>query len=90
MPNFLLLQRALHQYGPWASERLTIDTDWLNTALQSRIHSISWSDAAEDVAPFLPPAEQHSLKLWSARFFNGKLGKLIDDLTRSNSHHESK
>ena len=77
IPNFLLLQNALFQYGPWAGEHLTIDTEWLNTAMQKRIDAISWSDAAEDVAPFLPPAEQQSLKLWSARFFKEKLHKVI-------------
>ena len=77
IPNFLLLQNALYQYGPWAGDHLNIDADWLNTAMQNKIQSIFWSDAAEDVAPFLPPAEQHSLKLWSTRFFNEKLRKLI-------------
>ncbi|MCX6179010.1 MAG: nucleotidyl transferase AbiEii/AbiGii toxin family protein [Chlorobiales bacterium] len=75
-PNLKLLQNALQQYGPWAGEILTVDTIWLNVALKQKIEAISWIDAAQDVAPFLPVTDQHSLKLWSARFFGEKLRKL--------------
>ncbi len=77
VPNLKLLHNALLQYGPWAGEILTVDMNWLNSVLMEKMQSIAWIDAAKDVAPFLPPADQHSLKLWSAKFFNEKLSKLV-------------
>ena len=75
-PNLTLLKNALHQYGPWAGDILTVDAMWLNAALKQKIEAVSWIDAAQDVAPFLSVLDQHSLKLWSARFFGEKLRKL--------------
>jgi len=77
VPNLKLLHNALLQYGPWAGEILTVDMNWLNSVLMEKMQSIAWIDAAKDVAPFLPPADQHSLKLWSAKFFSEKLCKLV-------------
>jgi hypothetical protein len=77
IPNIPLLENALHQYGPWSDEFLNIDHDWLNAALSDKIGSIDWKKAAEDVAPFLPPAFRQSLRLWSRQFFAEKLATLI-------------
>jgi len=79
-PNLLLLENALQQYGPWSGKFLPIDKDWLNKALSDKIGSIDWSKAAQDVAPFLPPAFQQSLKLWSRQFFAEKLATLMKKL----------
>lgn len=79
-PNLLLLENALQQYGPWAGKHECVDKDWLNTALSDRIGSIDWSKAAQDVTPFLPPAFQQSLKLWSRQFFAEKLATLMKRL----------
>ena len=75
-PNLPHLQSALRQIGPWANENLTVDAPWLENALTAKIQAIDWTQAARDVAPFLSAAEQHSLRLWSPRFFTGKAGKL--------------
>jgi len=76
MPNLLLLQNALVQYGPWKDQQLKVDQEWLVESLKKKITSINWQDAAEDVTRFLKPVEQKSLKLWSERFYINKLTKL--------------
>jgi predicted nucleotidyltransferase component of viral defense system len=75
-PNLPLLQNALIQYGPWQSQALEVDQDWLIKALGEKISSIVWKDAANDVERFLKPVEQKSLSLWSERFFMNKLQQL--------------
>ncbi|MFK8010829.1 MAG: nucleotidyl transferase AbiEii/AbiGii toxin family protein [Marinicellaceae bacterium] len=75
-PNLLLLKNALFQYGPWQDHDLNIDHKWLVKALEEKVASIDWQDAAEDVKRFIKVIEQDSLKLWSERFFLNKLQKL--------------
>lgn len=77
-PNLPHLQNALLQYGPWAETTglLVVDKGWVLAALQEKIDSIDWQEAASDVAPFLKAGEQPSLKLWDARFFTQKLSQL--------------
>ena len=75
-PNLLLLQNALFQYGPYKEQDLKIDNDWLMNALSEKISSINWERAVADVARFLKPVEQKSLKLWGEKFFLDKLSKL--------------
>ena len=75
-PNFLLLQNAIDQYGPWEGKKLVIDQEWLVNALDEKIKSIDWKVAADDVERFLKPVEQKSLSLWSERFFMNKLQRL--------------
>jgi hypothetical protein len=79
-PNLLLLENTLQQYGPWAGQHQSVDKEWLNKALSDRISSIDWTQAAGDVAPFLPPAFQQSLRLWSRQFFAEKLATLMKRL----------
>jgi len=79
-PNLLLLENALQQYGPWSGKSLPIDKEWLNKALSDKIGSIDWSKAAQDVAPFLPPVFQQSIKVWSRQFFAEKLATLLKKL----------
>ena len=76
-PNLLLLQNALYQYGPYKDQDLKIDNDWLMSVLSEKITSIDWQSAAADVARFLKPVEQKSLKLWGEKFFLAKLSKLV-------------
>jgi len=75
-PNLELVKRALAQYGPWQGQDLHVDRGWLANALRDKISAIDWQDAAEDVARFLSPLEQTSLKLWSERFYLHKLEQL--------------
>jgi len=80
-PNLALLKNALEQYGPWQGESLNVDREWLVKTLGEKISSIDWKKAATDVARFLKPVEQKSLKLWNERFHMNKLNKL-DDLLK--------
>lgn len=76
-PNLQHLSNALNQAGPWKDQLARVDVPWLADALSAKINSINWPLAAQDVAPFLPPAEQASLALWSNRFFADKVNKLV-------------
>jgi len=75
-PNFVHLQAALYQYGPWEGQTLTVDNNWLNKTLLEKVAAINWTEAAKDVSRFLNAAEQQSLKLWSEKFFSKKVGAL--------------
>ena len=75
-PNYGHLRSALLQYGPWAGQTLQINHDWLVYHLEQKVSKIDWNEAAEDVARFLNVTEQHSLTLWSDRFFRKKLERL--------------
>lgn len=76
-PNFPHLQAALHQFGPWDSENIKVDSDWLHHALTEKIASVDWKGAAADVERFLNPAEKQSLILWSKEFFQSKVDNLM-------------
>jgi len=75
-PNFVHLQAALYQYGPWEGQVINIDKGWLINTLLEKTATINWTEAAEDVSRFLNSAEQQSLKLWSKQFFNKKVEAL--------------
>lgn len=75
-PNLPHLAHALNQAGPWKDQNMVVTAQWLADALSSKIKTINWPLAAQDVAPFLPAAEQLSLSLWSERFFADKVSKL--------------
>ena len=75
-PNFVHLQAALYQYGPWEGQTLTVDNNWLNKSLLEKVAAINWTEAAKDVSRFLNAAEQQSLKLWSEKFFSKKVEAL--------------
>jgi predicted nucleotidyltransferase component of viral defense system len=77
-PNLPHLQSALFQWGPWGGQEVLVDLKWLEYALTDRIRSIDWHDAAVDVERFLTPQEQHSLRLWSDRFFLKKVAQLLE------------
>ena len=78
-PNIAHLQSALYQWGPWQKQQLEIDRRWLQTALINKISTIDWRQAASDVERFLPQQEQHSLQLWSERFFISKVEQVLTD-----------
>jgi len=78
-PNLRHLEAALRQYGPWSEEKdLKVDEDWLKEKLTDRIQEIDWEDAKTDVSRFLRPIEAESLNLWSNRFFESKLIKVLN------------
>ena len=75
-PNLSHLQAALRQTGPWQGTDPVVDAAWLDAALTEAVNAISWREAADDVEPFLSPAERHGLALWKAPFFLDKVRKL--------------
>jgi len=76
-PNLSHLAAAIDQSGPWREAGVRVDAAWLESSLIARIRAIDWTVAAQDVEPFLAAAEQAGLKLWSERFFTGKVAKLV-------------
>lgn len=76
-PNRLLLQAALHQFGPWRGEDIEVSSQWMSDRLKEKIGSIDWPRASDDVRRFLGEAERESLKLWSQKFFNSKVAQLL-------------
>lgn len=76
--NFLLLENALRQFGPWKDQKLTANSFWLSKILSSKINSINWQQAAQDVSRFIKPYEQASLNIWSTTFFLTEVEKLIE------------
>ncbi|MCI5124040.1 MAG: nucleotidyl transferase AbiEii/AbiGii toxin family protein [Candidatus Electrothrix sp. AR5] len=75
-PNYRHLQAALQQWGPWAGEDIQIDLQRLQDLLREKISRIDWQEATVDVERFLRHQEQHSLKLWSNRFFLHRIEQL--------------
>lgn len=74
--NYLYLQEALNQCGPYSNKKIKVDKSWLLNALESKIKKIDWKKASEDVVAFLKPEEIDSLNLWEDRFFINQLKKL--------------
>jgi len=75
--NASLLSHALMQSGPWKGKTLSVDDDWLLTALNQRIDSIDWPQAARDVQRFLKPQELPSLSLWTRDVFRTQAASLF-------------
>jgi predicted nucleotidyltransferase component of viral defense system len=75
-PNYPLLGAALNQAGPWKDQQITVNRQWLQTEMRSKIESIDWVAAAEDVSRFLNPLERESLRLWGVKFFVSKVERL--------------
>jgi predicted nucleotidyltransferase component of viral defense system len=78
-PNLPHLQAALFQWGPWEQQEIKVNASWLQEALTHVARNINWQDATNDVRRFLRPAEQHSLSLWSEKFFLHKIEQLSND-----------
>ena len=77
-PNLPHLEAALSQFGPWSDDKsLRVDKAWLEKQMSTRIREIDWEEAKQDVRRFLRPVEAESLDLWSVRFFESKLNKLL-------------
>lgn len=74
--NYQLLGSALAQTGPWAGSIDYVDREWCVRALESKIESIDWSRAREDVRAFVRTAELPSLDVWGREFFLGQASKL--------------
>lgn len=75
-PNFVFLEHALYQQGPWANQKITVTSPWFIEAMQKKIKSIDWVKATSDVEQFLNTQDKQSLNLWGVEFFIDKLNKL--------------
>src|SRR3990167_4344309 len=76
VPNFVFLEHALDQQGPWAKQKKIVTPAWFFNAMQQKIKSIAWDKAANDVSPFLSGQDKKTLSLWGIDFFIDKLNKL--------------
>ncbi|MCD4719601.1 MAG: nucleotidyl transferase AbiEii/AbiGii toxin family protein [Desulfobacula sp.] len=77
--NLPHLHAALFQWGPWANQKIDLNIKWLKHHLTQKAARIDWQTAAIDVQRFLRPSEQHSLSLWSKKFFMHKIEKLSSE-----------
>lgn len=69
VPDLALLGNALHQQGPWQGKRIAVSSEWLLRALRTKIDSVDWNRARDDVRRFLPLSEQRGLDSWSVDLF---------------------
>lgn len=84
-PNFELLTHALFQNGPWEKQKITANKTWLLSTLESKIKTIDWKKAQEDVKPFLRPLDAESINLWSEAFFTHQLNQFSAQETDSHA-----
>jgi len=80
VPNYLHLQKALEQMGPWQKQTITVSNQWLIDALIKKIETIDWAVAKEDAENFLRMHEREGLKAWGNDFFLATVKKLADSL----------
>lgn len=73
--NYKFLSSALEQLGPWRGQGIVADRTWVLDQLRTKIASLDWNRAAQDVRRFLRPREQSSLDLWSEDLFARQLEK---------------
>lgn len=69
--NFIHLQNALMQQGPWKGMKLNVDKAWVSEKLRDKIATIDWEAARKDVQPFLRDRQLRSLDLWNREFISG-------------------
>ena len=74
--NFLFLENVLKQTDHSADRKLKISLDWLIAQLTTKINTINWTQAKQDIARFLKPQELSTLDLWTADFFISRVDKL--------------
>ncbi len=74
--NYAFLSSALRQQGPWRDKDVLVDGQWCLKHLESKIDSVDWHAAREDVRRFVKTSEQPSLELWSKDLFLSQLRKI--------------
>lgn len=79
--NFLFLQNALEQQGPWKGHGIQVSKNWLVQTLNNTIEKINWHQARQEVEPFVDSLHRQSLQLWSTDFFLDYVQKLEKNLT---------
>jgi predicted nucleotidyltransferase component of viral defense system len=76
--NFIFLNNAISQAGPWKEKNISITPHWFYQQLKIKIMAMNWDEVKQDVVHFLRPKERATLDLWSKEFFLSRLEKLID------------
>jgi predicted nucleotidyltransferase component of viral defense system len=74
--NYVLLANALEQQGPWKNTNTYVNKEWLINALQIKVKSINWTEARQDISPFIKAQEQSALAPWSQDFFLAEIDLL--------------
>jgi predicted nucleotidyltransferase component of viral defense system len=80
IPNYIHLQYALEQIGPWQNQKINVTDKWLIEALKDKIAIIDWHDAKRDAENFLRAHEREALKVWGEEFFLSTIKKFTDYL----------
>jgi predicted nucleotidyltransferase component of viral defense system len=74
--NYEFLSSALQQQGPWSGKDVQVDLKWCLEHLETKISSVDWEAARDDVHRFIKPAEMPSLELWTKDLFLSQLRKI--------------
>lgn len=75
IPNFIHLQYALKQIGPWQNQEINVTSQWLVQALNDKIITIDWQDTKRDAENFLRAHEREALNVWGNEFFLSTIKK---------------
>ena len=74
--NYVLLENALKQTGPYQETVLNVTRNWLLETLTERVMQLDWQAIVSDVEKFIPVEQQHILRGWDATLFSALIGKL--------------
>lgn len=74
--NFLLLNKAINQAGPWKGQNLSVTPEWFLKEISAKINNTDWDAAKRDIKNFLRPRELPVLELWTKDFFLSRVDKL--------------
>ncbi len=74
-PNFIFLENALKQFGPYQGQKINVEKKWLSQELAKKIESLNWQVVANDVKKFLPNNVTHSVDNWNKDLFLALLKK---------------
>lgn len=75
-PNYEFLAKACEQQGPWKGQALSVNRDWFLAEVETKIKTMDWNEAKNEVRRFLKPRESQTLELWNEHFFMDRVWKL--------------
>jgi predicted nucleotidyltransferase component of viral defense system len=76
VPNFDLLENAVHQAGPWSGQEVAVTPHWYLARLEEAIGQVDWDVARADVERFLSGRNRVALALWGVDLFRSQLARL--------------
>jgi len=79
-PRLILLENAIDQQGPWATQRKKVDFAWLLAELRNKTDAVDFQQARKDVERFLDEPELRGLQVWSRDFFRAQIKKIEEFL----------